>query len=38
VPHIAGEHGAMLYESSEALSLIYAVYNLEAARATQGRS
>ena len=25
VPHIAGERGAMLYESTEALPLIYAV-------------
>ena len=25
VPHTAGERGAMLYESSEALPLIYAV-------------
>ena len=38
VPHIAGERGAMLYESSEALPLIYAVDNLEAARAAQARS
>jgi hypothetical protein len=38
VPHTAGERGAMLYESSEALPLIYAVDNLEAARAAQARS
>jgi hypothetical protein len=38
VPHTAGERGAMLYESSEALPLIYAVDNLEAARASQARS
>lgn len=38
VPHIAGERGAMLYESSEALPLIYAVDNVEAARAAQARS
>jgi hypothetical protein len=38
VPHTAGEPGAMLYESSEALPLIYAVDNLEAARAAQARS
>jgi hypothetical protein len=38
VQHTAGERGAMLYESSEALSLIYTVDNLEAARAAQARS
>ena len=38
VPHTAGERGAMLYESSEALPLIYAVDNLDAARAAQARS
>jgi hypothetical protein len=37
-PHTAGQRGAMLYESSEALSLIYIVDNLEAARAAQARS
>lgn len=35
---VAGERGAHLYESSEALPLIYAVDNLEAARAAQARS
>ena len=38
VPHTAGERGAMLCKSSEALPLIYAVDNLEAARAAQARS
>ena len=38
VPHTTGEHSAMLYESTEALPLIYAVDNLEAARAAQARS
>jgi hypothetical protein len=38
VPRIAGERGAVLYESSEVLPLIYAVDNLEAARAAQARS
>ena len=38
VPHVAGDRGAMLYESTEALPLIYAVDNLEAARAAQARS
>jgi hypothetical protein len=38
VPHTVGERGAMLYASSEALPLIYAVDNLEAARAAQARS
>lgn len=33
VPHVAGERGAMLYESSDALPLVYAEDNLEAARA-----
>ena len=36
--HTPGEGGAMLYKSSEALPLIYAVDNLEAARAAQARS
>jgi hypothetical protein len=34
--HTAGERGAMLYESAEALPLVYAVDNLAAARAEQG--
>ena len=38
VPHVADDRGAMLYESSEALPLIYAVDNLEAAWAAQARS
>jgi hypothetical protein len=38
VPHVGGERGAMLYESTEALPLVYAVDNLEAARAEQARS
>src|SRR5213593_3081153 len=35
---VDGEKGAHLYESSEALPLIYRVDNLEAARAEQARS
>jgi hypothetical protein len=35
---VAGEKGAHLYESTEALPLIYAVDNLEAARAKQALS
>src|SRR5947199_10862022 len=35
---VDGEKGAHLYESTEALPLIYAVDNLEAARAEQARS
>jgi hypothetical protein len=35
---VAGDKGAHLYESSEALPLIYAVDNLEAARAKQALS
>jgi hypothetical protein len=38
VPFVAGEKSAHLYESSEALPLIYAVDNLEAARAKQALS
>jgi hypothetical protein len=38
VPFIAGEKGAHLYESSEALPLVYAIDNLEAARAKQALS
>ena len=38
LPYTAGERGAMLYKSSEALPLIFAVDNLEAARAAQARS
>jgi hypothetical protein len=38
LPFLAGKKGAHLYESSEALSLIYAVGNLEAARAKQALS
>ena len=37
VPFIAGDKGAHLYESTEALPLIYAVDNLEAARANFAR-
>jgi hypothetical protein len=33
-----GDKGAHLYESTQALPLIYAVDNLEAARAKQARS
>src|SRR5437762_9781898 len=38
VPFVAGEKGAHLYESTEALPLIYAVDNLESARAKQALS
>src|SRR6266403_4061590 len=38
LPSIDGPKGAHLYESSEALPLIYAVDNLEAARAKQALS
>jgi hypothetical protein len=38
VPHVPGDRGAMLYESSTALPLIYSVDNLEAARTSQARS
>jgi hypothetical protein len=38
VPHVAGQRGAMLYESTEGLPLVYAVDNLEGARAEQARS
>ena len=38
LPFEAGKKGAKLYESTEALPLIYAVDNLEAARAEQARS
>ncbi len=38
VQHTPGDKGAMLYESTVALPLIYAVDNLEAARAAQARS
>ncbi len=38
IPHTPGDKGAMLYESTQALPLIYAVDNLEAARAAQARS
>ena|SRR5438876_3354666 len=38
LPSIDGPKGAHLYESTEALPLIYAVDNLEAARAEQARS
>jgi hypothetical protein len=38
LPLIDGHKGAHLYESTEALPLIYAVDNLEAARAEQARS
>ncbi len=38
VPHTPGDKNAMLYESAEALPLIYAVDNLENARAAQARS
>ena len=38
LPFEAGKKGAHLYESTEALPLIYAVDNLEAARAEQARS
>jgi hypothetical protein len=38
VPFVGGDKGAHLYESSEALPLIYAVDNLEAARAKKALS
>jgi hypothetical protein len=38
LPLTPGDKGAHLYESRETLSLIYAVDNLEAARAAQVRS
>src|SRR6266699_3146149 len=38
LPFVDGEKGAHLYESTEALPLIYAVDNLEAARAKQALS
>jgi hypothetical protein len=38
LPSVDGQKGAHLYESREALPLIYAVDNLEAARAEQVRS
>jgi hypothetical protein len=38
LPFTPGDKGAPLYESCEALPLIYAVDNLEAARAAQARS
>ena len=38
VPHVADQRGAMLYESTEALPLVYAVDNLEAARAERASS
>jgi len=38
LPFEAGKKGAKLYESTEALPLIYAVDNLEAARAKQALS
>src|SRR6266516_2520349 len=38
VPFEAGKKGAHLYESSEALPLLYAVDSLEAARAKQALS
>ena len=38
LPFEAGKKGAKLYESTVALPLIYAVDNLEAARAEQARS
>ena len=38
LPFTPGDNGAHLYESREALPLIYAVDNLEAARAAQARS
>ena len=38
LPFTPGDKGAHLYESREALPLIYAVDNLEAARAAQARS
>ena len=38
LPFTPGDKGAHLYESREALPLIYAVDNLESARAAQARS
>jgi hypothetical protein len=38
LPAVDGEKGAKLYDSQQALPLIYAVDNLEAARAEQARS
>ena len=38
LPVVDGEKGAKLYDSQQALPLIYAVDNLEAARAEQARS
>ena len=38
LPFTPGDKGAHLYESREALPLIYAVDNLEATRAAQARS
>jgi hypothetical protein len=38
LPPISGKRGALLYESREALPLIYSVGNLEAARAKQALS
>jgi hypothetical protein len=38
LPAVDGEKGAKLYDSRQALPLIYAVDNLEAARAEQARS
>jgi hypothetical protein len=38
LPFTLGDRGAHLYKSREALPLIYAVDNLEAARAAQARS
>ena len=38
LPAVDGEKGAKLYDSQEALPLIYAVDTLEAARAEQARS
>ena len=38
LPLVDGQKGAHLYDSREALPLIYAVDNLEAARAEQARS
>jgi hypothetical protein len=37
-PYVAGERGAFLYESTETLPIVYAVDNLEAARAKQALS
>jgi hypothetical protein len=38
LPFVDGERGAHLYESSEALTAIFAVHSLEAARAKQALS